>query len=318
MTTLGIWAVSPGVARAEERARLVYVREPGAEKCPAEIDLRLRVVARLGYDPFSPQASRVVLARISATTRALDGSVELVDERGISSGKRALGSPPENCEQLARAMALSISLAIDPERELAPEPTPSRAAPRSEAEKTSPAPMPRPSAVPPARAARGHRFFAGVALAGSVGALPEPGLGAFGFVGYRGRWASLSLEARAQQSFGQDLSPRGSLHGSLIGPGLSGCGIVRDFAVCAVSVIAVQRLVSEDVSDPKASAGLFAGIGPRLTWRLGLQKDGFGLSFSAEGLVNVSPNTARFSDTNVWKTPVFSGHALIGIETPFL
>jgi hypothetical protein len=58
----------------EEHARLVYVRETGAEKCPGEVDLRLRVVARLGYDPFSPQASQVVLARIEARAGELHGS----------------------------------------------------------------------------------------------------------------------------------------------------------------------------------------------------------------------------------------------------
>lgn len=320
--TLGVLAASSRELHAEERARLVYVREPGAEKCPAEVDLRLRVMARLGYDPFSPQASRVVLARISASERELSGEVELVDESGISGGKRALRSAPQSCEELARAIALSISLAIDPEQGRAPErmATPSAETPSSNAE-LQPTKSGRLGAAPERASvtpAKRRQFFAGAALAGTTGALPEPALGAFGFLGFRSRRVALALEARALQSFGRELVPRGSLHGSLIGPGVSGCGLYDEFALCLLSVVAVQRLVSSDISDPRASSGLFAAIGPRLTWRAPLGGQGFALSLSAEALLNLAPNSARFSDAVVWKAPLFSGHALFGIETPFL
>src|SRR4051812_29189298 len=114
--------LSVRAVHAEEKARLVYARGSGTAGCPAEIDLRLSVVARLGYDPFSPQASRVVLARIERRRAALVGVVELVNDAGLASGRRELSAPKRRCDELARAMALSISLTIDPERALAVRP----------------------------------------------------------------------------------------------------------------------------------------------------------------------------------------------------
>jgi len=266
ISTFGVFLALSGELHAEERARLVYVREAGAEQCPGEVDLRLRVVARLGYDPFSPQASRVVLARISAGERELRGSVELVDERGISSGKRTLGSHPESCDELARGMALSISLAIDPELERTPQPA---TAAHADTPRSDSTPRPKPSAPAtdtdvalPASATstRARRFYAGVALSGPAARCRRP------------RWvpsASWGFEVRLGAGVGSSrasvlraaLKPRGNLHGSLIGPGASGCGLLNDFALCLVTVVAVQRLVSSEVSDPRASSGLFAGVG---------------------------------------------------------
>src|SRR5687768_12796994 len=95
--SIGVWVLLlglalPSAARAEEKARLVYVRGEGADDCPAEVDLRLWVIARLGYDPFSPQASRVVIARVESREHDLHGSVEVADQQGLSTGRRELSS----------------------------------------------------------------------------------------------------------------------------------------------------------------------------------------------------------------------------------
>jgi hypothetical protein len=107
------WPIS---AAAEEKARLVYVRGNGADDCPAEVDLRLWVMARLGYDPFSPQASRVVISRVEARGDRLVSNLEVIDQGGKPTGQRELKAAPGHCGELARALALSISLAIDPDR----------------------------------------------------------------------------------------------------------------------------------------------------------------------------------------------------------
>ena len=43
-------------ASAGASAHLVYVRGAGAEQCPGEQAIRAAVGARLGYDPFFPDA----------------------------------------------------------------------------------------------------------------------------------------------------------------------------------------------------------------------------------------------------------------------
>ena len=118
---LGLWVLAlsaawPVSARAEEKVRLVYVRGTGADDCPAEVDLRLLVMARLGYDPFSPQASRVVISRVETRGEQLVSNLEVIDQGGMSTGQRELTAKPGRCGELARALALSISLAIDPDR----------------------------------------------------------------------------------------------------------------------------------------------------------------------------------------------------------
>lgn len=62
-----VLVASLGIAReasASPSARLLYVRNVGAEGCPDESALRKSVAARLGYDPFFPWATTTVLATI--------------------------------------------------------------------------------------------------------------------------------------------------------------------------------------------------------------------------------------------------------------
>ena len=109
-----------GTAAASPQWRLIYIREAGAASCPEEMELRLAVAARLGRDPFSSGAMRVVVARIGSKRDDLTGSVELIDEAGISRGRREISSAAAKCDELAHAVAISISIAIDPEH-VAPE-----------------------------------------------------------------------------------------------------------------------------------------------------------------------------------------------------
>jgi hypothetical protein len=308
---------SSAVARlshAEEQARLVYVRGEGAEACPDEMALRLRVVARLSYDPFSPRASRVIVARIDAVDKALHGSVEVVDEQGMSSGKRELRSTRESCDELARAMALSISLAIDPEREQAPRPAPEPSQPAAAASPPRPKPQDSPpsSAPPPASS-----FFAGLALVGAVGALPAPAFGGLGSLGVRTRYFSAALEARALWSLERELAPRGSVSGSLVGPGLRACGQLSPFAGCLVAVAAVQALESSGVSAAQARSAAFVGLGPRLMFG-GTAARGLAFTASLEGLLTLTRNSAQFSGAEVWKSPALSAAALVGFDLPIL
>jgi len=305
----------------------VYVRSASAETCPAEVDLRLWVMARLGYDPFSPQASRVVVARIDAQQGALHGNVELVDAQGLTSGQRSMTSRPERCAELARAMALSISLAIDPERAsqppalpaAAPRQEPAAAPPREPAASAAAPPTP-PRDAPAARGAQqdGH-FFAGAALASSSGALPGFGLGGLGYLGFRVSRLAVSLEGRGLESFvGRNVGQSGRLSGSLLGPGAALCGeALREFSGCLVAFVAAQRLTSSAVAEPKASTGLFVGLGPRLLWRKPLQA-GLGLTLGLEGLVNLSRNTARLSNADVWTAWPVSAGGVLGLDTHFL
>lgn len=322
---LALSAAWPVSARAEEKARLVYVRGAGADDCPAEVDLRLLVMARLGYDPFSPQASRVVISRVEARGDRLVSNLEVIDERSMSTGQRELTAQLGRCGELARALALSISLAIDPERASQPV-TPVPAKPRDEGgalDQEVVAPEQKPSATlspeprraePPVPAPRG---FAGLALVSSLGVLPGLSAGATASFGLRLRSFAVSLEALGQVALPRELEPRGRLEGALLGGGASLCQVFGAWEACAVGRAAAQRLAASEVARPAASYGLFLGVGPRLAWAVPLGPE---VAFTAglEGLLHLTRNRAQLSGREVWRTPPLSGSLQFGVRLLFL
>jgi len=116
---LFVYSVARGsVAGERTLVRLVYVCGAGARGCPPQMQLRMAVAARLGYDPFSATAPRTVIAQIQENLGELEGRVELSNDENVSQGARKLSAPLDRCSELVRAMALSISIAIDPENAL--------------------------------------------------------------------------------------------------------------------------------------------------------------------------------------------------------
>lgn len=126
-------------------SRLVYGRGEGAESCPSEATARHAVESRLGYDPFSLVADKIIVAEIVRDKGQLRGRVELVDERGMIQGTREFRTAPSQCDDLVATMALAISIAIDP--------TSDRVVPPLPANDASPTPGAAPSSAPAATSA---------------------------------------------------------------------------------------------------------------------------------------------------------------------
>jgi len=327
--------MNPGVADAAEKARLVYVRGGGAQDCPDEVKLRLWVVARLGYDPFSPQASNVVIARVEARDAELAGDVEIVDAQGVSAGRRELVSPGSGCQVLARAMALSISLAIDPERASQPRPEPiePEAGHPSDAKASEPEPPaaePTPAERSPTDSAPASthtpaagkslatpRAFGAAAFVTNLGALPAAAFGGELALGLRLRRWSLALQGRALQSTDRGVAPRGEVSGSILGGGVSGCWHVEPIAACLVGQAGLQRLSSSGVTHADSSSGLYGAVGPRLVGHAPLGPLG-ALELGLEGTLNLAPPRVILSGKEVWAAPRFSATLLAGVTTHFM
>ncbi|MET0593673.1 MAG: hypothetical protein ABW133_13300 [Polyangiaceae bacterium] len=111
-------------AHAFPTSRLTYIRNKGTEQCPAEDVVRTEVATRLGYDPFFVWAERTIVAQIWRETRGFRASVQLLDDKGVVRGTRALRSASEDCGELVKAAALAISIGIDPESATRPPGTP--------------------------------------------------------------------------------------------------------------------------------------------------------------------------------------------------
>lgn len=302
-----------GAAHAEEKARLVYSRTPGTN-CPAEIELRLSIVARLGYDPFSPQASRVVLARVERRAHRLVGVVELVDREGSASGRRELYAARGHCAELARALALSISLTIDAERAA----TRARELPSEDpvvVSNSEPSPvLVEPTPEPPPT--RTSRLFVGAMSAASTGLLPGFALGAGAYLGLGWQAWSVRLEARIMRSFSRDFPDGTRLDGSSVDPGVAGCRSVDRIEACVAGQLGVLRVRSLAEQSPRAVTKVHGTLGPRFV----LSFPGRTLSFriGLEGLLNLSFNDVRMHRREVWRAPLVSGTLLVGAETNFL
>ena len=106
---------------ARPLARFSY-SAPVETNCPDESEIRRAVAARLGYDPFSPDAAHSISAVIAVQDHhQLKGQVELRDRTGRVTGTRSLAST-RDCRELASAMELAISIAVDPKVLMAPRP----------------------------------------------------------------------------------------------------------------------------------------------------------------------------------------------------
>ena len=255
-------ALFPKVARADQEARLAYVRAPDAEGCPGEDALVAAVKAKLGYSPFFPIASLLVSVEMRREGERYHATVRLVDHGNVA-GTRALYAT--SCDELVRTVALSLSLAIDPEAAarleafVPPEPQAPPAA--------DPAPPPkpmlgaRPSEPTLRRILEGQVFLSAAVQLGSA---PAPNLGAS--VGARGRLDDVSLglglraDAGASRETGQFVRPSASL----VALDASPCVHIGPLATCAVVLVGTYRASSEGSLRPFVASELHVAIGPRL------------------------------------------------------
>jgi hypothetical protein len=290
-------ALISGPAMGAPSARLTYVREPGTEACADEEELRRAVAARLGYDPFFPWAQVAVVAHVRREGRVFRADVTLVDEQGVSRGKRELSSEGDDCAPLVGALALGISLALDP-LSLARKP---------DAEQASPAPAPVSpdpvaSATPPkapnadgagpplppvarsvADSGSPWRGWAGLGILGAYGA--TPGLAFGGLVRAKVEHGRLSLgvEASVDAPTSASAPTGGRVRAWIAQATLLGCG--RVWIVVGCGFVTGGPLVASglDLAAPRTAVVPYGAFGPRV----GVEWPVFG-RFRLEGFVEVA------------------------------
>ena len=294
---LGLLLVS-SAAFAAPSARLVYVREAEAESCADEAGLHQAVAARLGYDPFFTWAKVTVVAHVRKEIGAYRADVTLVDEAGVSRGKREITSPGDNCGPLGAALALTISLALDP-LSLAPRP-PASGPPAAVIEPPIEPPPAPPAPAPPAPillqikpvssdpAAPEWQGFLGIAAIGSHGATPGIAFGgALRGAIVRGHF-SLGLEARVDApTTSSPATTGGAVKAWLAQSALLGCGRVAIVVGCGF-VSAGPLVATGIVARPQTAVLPYLAVGPRLgvEWPLGAR-------FRVEGFTQAGFALAR-------------------------
>ncbi len=301
-------------AEPEKRAaRMIYTRGD-LTACPDEEAMKNAVTARLGYDPFDPEAKEIVTAQISRTQAGLRGQVDMRDQALAVKGSRTLTSDKSDCAELALAMTLAISIAIDPHSitrpTSTPTPTPTSTPPSTPTTTSTPIESPTPTgtpALPPTPLV----LRAGVDLGGAVALVPGPvflGTGALG-VGYGP--ASLDLEAMA--TFASTASaPKGDVSASLLVISLAPCfhtGVAMGCALVGMGQLYGQ---GEGVTSPRSDGSLYANAGARLGLEFPLASK-MSLRVRVDGLVPLTHTRLELNGSEVWSTPPVAVTAGAGV-----
>jgi hypothetical protein len=325
LALLLVLASSPALAAPS--ARLVYVREPGAEGCADEEGLRRAVAARLGYDPFFPWAKVTVLALVRKEATGYRAEVSLVDEASVSRGRRALTHEGDSCAPLVGALALTISLALDPlsltqppagKKEETPPPAPpappaveppaedARSAPPASPPSTSPVEPPVPPPPPPT-----FHGWASLAGLGSLGVTPGVAFGGL----LRGKVErgpfSVGLEASATAPTAASAPSGGQVQAWLAEGTLLGCG--RLSVVVGCGFVSAGPLAARGVGLATTRTAILAygGAGPRLGVEVPL-----GERFRLEAFTQVAfamvPRALQVDGMTVFRQPIAAGSLGVG------
>jgi hypothetical protein len=315
-------------ARAGASARLVYVRGPGAEGCPAEAAVRAAVATRLGYDPFFPWAKESLFAEVTREKGgAYRAEIKLVDEENRLLGDRSLTMKGDDCGAVIDAMGLTISLTIDPSSitgKSAPAPA---TAPEPPSAPAAPAPTP-PSdglstpaiATPPAgekpRTPRptsdAVHVHAGAGAFGVLGAEPSLSAGASVFVGLAWRSLSLDLEGRADlPTTASSEIPQAEVRSWLAAGALVPCVHLGAAFGCPVLAIGSVQASAVNVTTPSPAQDLWVGAGGRLGLELPIAGSWF-LRGYGELLGAVHGDRLYIGTAEAFRFPVASGAIGLG------
>jgi len=316
--------------------------------------VRAGVAARLGHDPFSPEAESTLRCEVSGGQGRRHARIELRDMAGRTLGRRVLTSARNDCAELGPALLIVIASASATGGMLeAPEPGPGRAkvasprgaqvpdggasmaterrapdeparqpagiqepAPAQALERDRPmAPLQRPPAAP-ADAQAGSQFVPGVAggITLGSGTGPAPAWAGVLAVGVRYGWRSLALEAFGTLPASMAVGG-GRISEYAAGASLVPCLRYRALAACAVGKAGVLFGRGEGLPAARSAHVPWAAVGARAAWRLAFTAR-LALELRAEGLVLPTHTTVNAAGTVAWTTPrwAWNGGAAIVVE----
>jgi hypothetical protein len=291
-------------AKADKKSvRLVYTRLTGAWGCPAPKATEEAVAARLGYNPFQPEAKELIEVLIFAEkTGGMAATMRLVDAAGKEQGKRELNTTSRDCGELASALQLAIAIAVDPQSFMGgPAPIPA-----AEAMPPPPPPPPPPpllEASPEPAPSKIH-FSAGLGVVGLVGSAPQPTGGVDVRLSLAGERFSISLDGRGDLPQGLDVGP-GHFALNTLMASVAPCFHLSIFGACAVVGAGAVRISTSNLEMPTdLTAPLVVG-GARLRVDWNFTKR-LSLAASVDGLIPITRTILTVSDMPVWTAPSFT------------
>jgi len=282
------------------------------------------VIARLGYDPFSATASRVVLTTVEQNGDELRARVDLANAEGSVQGVRELNAPAVDCTSLMRAVALSISIAIDPASALVKHEAVSNSEPESGDEDLSRAaanpeeelPLAPAYSVPVASRRRKIRYFAGAGLHVTAGAAPTFGYGGDLIFGGRYRGFSLSFEGRADPLNMTKADWGGEFGALFMLASVVPCVHSSGVSLCGLGSVGFIRAASQNITVRSSDTGMYAAVGARVGFQLPLTES-FVFGIHADLAAPLPRQAIQITDIQTkrllsWTTPSVFG--LVGMH----
>jgi hypothetical protein len=325
------WA---GHADAMPTSKLVYVRDPGAEMCPEEEELRAAVAARLGYNPFRVVADNTLFAEVRRGAPGFVADVKLVGEHGVVRGERHMTSASNDCKDIALAMALSMSIALDPLSLTRPPGTPpvDDAAPPTDGDGAKPrdgdksdTPPPRETVPPPPEPERPTprpkkpapaEVTVDVALgaAMSFGASPDVSFGAQVGIAPRYKFVSLEVGGLVAVTPSHSTSEGGSIQTNLFAGTIGACANLLYAFLCAKSVLGDMSARSTGVTNPQSQDLFFAAVGPRAGVNAPITR-AFDLRLAADALFVATPFSLTVNQHSVYSSTLMM--VVLGLDGVF-
>jgi hypothetical protein len=276
---------APAFADMPRPLRLDYQRLEGAAACADAAAIRAGVTSRLGYDPFSEEASDRMRVTIRERHHLLEARIELVDAQGELAAGRRLAARGRDCGELTEAVELAMAIAIDP---VLAGPAPPAEKPLAQASASA--------LGPPLRT----EVDAG--MLGSLGWLPAANLGLRAGVRLRGEVLSLGLEARADLPAAKPLRA-GEASGWLLAGTLLPCMHLRAASACALATAGALHVAGQrGLANPRQATLPYLGFGFRLAALLPI---GERASLALHGDVTAPVTEARLTVDGevVWRSP---------------
>jgi hypothetical protein len=318
-----------GLASAAEApgptfVRFAYERGEAVGACPDQAAIQLGVAARLGYDPFRPDATFRLRASIERGAGALEARIEMIDGQGRLTAERRLQSRQRDCAELASSVELAISIAIDPLGQgrargvaaMAPARSPeSSVAP---AESQAPPPVESAHAASPAQDAATAPPLVSRFVLAAVGALrvaPSPNLGVVAGASVGRRWWSLALEARADWPASTSLRA-GEVSSAIYVGTLVPCVHHGVVAVCALASAGAQRVAGNGLVQARSAIDAYAAVGGRLGADLPLSGH-FALTLHGDVSAPLTPMHLQVDGGTVWTSPALAVALGLGLAAIF-
>ncbi len=262
-----------------------------------QVDLRAKVAARLGFDPFVGERGDIAIrVAVLPANPGLAAVITTADVAGGDPGERTVQSQHGDCDALFDAVALTIAVAIDPLQLHAP--------PKEQVPDDAASPPTEPEESDPTSLSWVVEVFGGASAA--FGTTPSPTPSARLGVEIGDGTFSVGAEGRYDAPTSEPVGGTSAIEVALIAGAGFGCYRIAWGRGCVLVVGGAHRAQGENLANTEPVTTPFVAAGARTGAELQIYGP---LAVRAEGelLIALTRTTLRIGNTAGWTSPDVAG-----------